>query len=298
MYASTIATTAPGDRPGPGPGHAGPAGLGRGHVRHVHRPVADQQPQLPQSLIQPQDDELMDFALSQLINDTGDPRSVIRGHSLARDMYGNDATSNGYLPLDPIDRLAVLHHRRSHPDTAPPNTLHRVDDQHRRRTIPTSTATTSPAGSCGSATPARSADRPARRTAGPSTRPSRSSPTAASTELQRRADVHRLHRPDRRPASIYERHAQRVGGTLINPTLGTTTRPTACRASFPASTCSPRHRRPTRASGHDVSLPARRPLAARVQRARHGRRHPRRSRSTARPSACPTRPTAISATTA
>ena len=29
-----------------------------------------------QSLIQPQDDELMDFALSQLINDTGDPRSV------------------------------------------------------------------------------------------------------------------------------------------------------------------------------------------------------------------------------
>jgi hypothetical protein len=50
-----------------------------------------------QSLIEPQDDELMDFALSQLINDTGDPRSVIRGHSMARDMYGNDAFGNGFV---------------------------------------------------------------------------------------------------------------------------------------------------------------------------------------------------------
>ena len=49
----------------------------------------------------PQDDELMDFALSQLINDTADPRSVIHGHSLARDMYGKDANFNGYLPFDP-----------------------------------------------------------------------------------------------------------------------------------------------------------------------------------------------------
>ncbi len=55
-----------------------------------------------QSVIQPQDDELMDFALSQLITDTGDPRSVIRGHSLARDMYGNDAGGNGYLAANPI----------------------------------------------------------------------------------------------------------------------------------------------------------------------------------------------------
>ncbi len=54
-----------------------------------------------QSVIQPQDDELMDFALSQLITDTGDPRSVIRGHSLARDMYGNDAGTNGYLTSNP-----------------------------------------------------------------------------------------------------------------------------------------------------------------------------------------------------
>jgi hypothetical protein len=50
-----------------------------------------------QSMLEPQDDELMDFALAQLINDTGDPRSVIHGHSLARDMYGNDANNNGYL---------------------------------------------------------------------------------------------------------------------------------------------------------------------------------------------------------
>ena len=56
---------------------------------------------LAQSLVQPQDDELMDFALGQLINDTGDPRSVIHGHSLARDMYGNDAYHNGYLPYSP-----------------------------------------------------------------------------------------------------------------------------------------------------------------------------------------------------
>ena len=54
-----------------------------------------------QSLLQPQSDELMNFALAQLITDTADVRSAIRGHSLARDMYGNDASTNGYLPLDP-----------------------------------------------------------------------------------------------------------------------------------------------------------------------------------------------------
>src|SRR5271157_3595520 len=43
-----------------------------------------------QSMNQPQRDELMDYALSQLISDTADRRSAIRGHSLARDMYGND----------------------------------------------------------------------------------------------------------------------------------------------------------------------------------------------------------------
>ena len=50
-----------------------------------------------QSVNQPQRDELMDYALSQLICDTPDIRSSIRGHSLARDMYGNDASRNGYL---------------------------------------------------------------------------------------------------------------------------------------------------------------------------------------------------------
>ncbi len=53
------------------------------------------------SVIQAQDDELMDFALSQLIQDTGDVRSVIRGHSLARDMYGNDANFNGFFNSNP-----------------------------------------------------------------------------------------------------------------------------------------------------------------------------------------------------
>lgn len=54
-----------------------------------------------QSVIRPQEDELMDFALQQLITDTDDIRSAIRGHSLARDMYGNDAFNNGYLTSIP-----------------------------------------------------------------------------------------------------------------------------------------------------------------------------------------------------
>jgi hypothetical protein len=40
---------------------------------------------------------VMDFALSQLIDDTANPLSAIRGHSLKRDMYGNDAANNGAL---------------------------------------------------------------------------------------------------------------------------------------------------------------------------------------------------------
>src|SRR6185312_13123255 len=54
-----------------------------------------------QSVIRPQDDELMDFALQQLITDTADPRSAIRGHSLERDMFGNDANNNGYVAANP-----------------------------------------------------------------------------------------------------------------------------------------------------------------------------------------------------
>ena len=54
-----------------------------------------------QSMNQPQRDELMDYALSQLISDTPNHQSAIRGHSLARDMYGNDASFNGYLTSRP-----------------------------------------------------------------------------------------------------------------------------------------------------------------------------------------------------
>jgi hypothetical protein len=49
------------------------------------------------SLLQPQADELIDYALAQLITDTTNIKSVIRGHSLARDMYGNDALFNDVL---------------------------------------------------------------------------------------------------------------------------------------------------------------------------------------------------------
>ena len=52
-------------------------------------------------LLEPQGDELLDFALSQLITDTGDHRSALRGHSLARDMYGNDGSVNGYMTASP-----------------------------------------------------------------------------------------------------------------------------------------------------------------------------------------------------
>src|SRR5271157_1599416 len=54
-----------------------------------------------QSVNQPQSDELMDYALEQLIGDTSDIRSAIRGHSMARDMYGNDGNFNGYLASRP-----------------------------------------------------------------------------------------------------------------------------------------------------------------------------------------------------
>ena len=54
-----------------------------------------------QSVLAPRPDDLMDFALQQLIADTGDVRSAIRGHSLAHDMFGNDASNNGYLAGNP-----------------------------------------------------------------------------------------------------------------------------------------------------------------------------------------------------
>jgi hypothetical protein len=36
-------------------------------------------------------EQMMDYALAQLINDTNNPLSALRGHSLGRDMYGNDS---------------------------------------------------------------------------------------------------------------------------------------------------------------------------------------------------------------
>ena len=41
---------------------------------------------------------LFDYALNQLINDSNNPKSALRGHSLLRDMYGHDARANGFLP--------------------------------------------------------------------------------------------------------------------------------------------------------------------------------------------------------
>jgi hypothetical protein len=49
----------------------------------------------------PTSEDVMDFALSQIINDTHNPQSAIRFHSLKRDMYGSDATGNGILTALP-----------------------------------------------------------------------------------------------------------------------------------------------------------------------------------------------------
>src|SRR5262245_39149140 len=62
-----------------------------------------------QSVLRPQHEELMDFARAQLITDTADVRAPIRGHSLARDMYGSSITTvNGYLTVNPATGGALL----------------------------------------------------------------------------------------------------------------------------------------------------------------------------------------------
>src|SRR4051812_27625350 len=67
--------------------------------------------------LRPDPAPLMDFALAQLINDTTNPMSAIRGHSLKRDIYGNDARTNGDLAALPDGtRLFLLAAR---PDPAP-----------------------------------------------------------------------------------------------------------------------------------------------------------------------------------
>jgi hypothetical protein len=49
----------------------------------------------------PDVDSIIDFGIAQLINDTDNPVSALRGHSLKRDMYGDDAQNNGELPVLP-----------------------------------------------------------------------------------------------------------------------------------------------------------------------------------------------------
>src|SRR5262245_38020373 len=56
------------------------------------------------SLLRPDPKDLMFFAISQLIGDASNPLSAIRVHSLLRDMYGNDASSNGSLTARPGGR--------------------------------------------------------------------------------------------------------------------------------------------------------------------------------------------------
>ncbi|WP_435017121.1 hypothetical protein TA3x_004714 [Tundrisphaera sp. TA3] len=51
-----------------------------------------------QGVARPSAEVLMDYALAQLINDTSNPLSAIRGHSLLRDMYGNDSVFRGGDP--------------------------------------------------------------------------------------------------------------------------------------------------------------------------------------------------------
>ena len=53
-------------------------------------------------------EQYMDFALGQLINDTNNPLSALRGHSLLRDMYGNDSVFRGTTAADFRGYLATL----------------------------------------------------------------------------------------------------------------------------------------------------------------------------------------------
>lgn len=52
-----------------------------------------------QSFNLPDANQVTDFGLEQLINDTNNPNSALRGHSLTRDMYGNDSA---FAVRDPV----------------------------------------------------------------------------------------------------------------------------------------------------------------------------------------------------
>ena len=82
------------------------------------------------SLFQPQADELIDFGLAQLITDTNDIRSVIRGHSLARDMFGNDATGNALLGVSPTTGQVFSITSVTQPNPIGAPTIFRPDDQY------------------------------------------------------------------------------------------------------------------------------------------------------------------------
>ena len=51
-----------------------------------------------QGINRPSSEALMDYALAQLINDTSNSLSALRGHSILRDMYGNDSVFRGTNP--------------------------------------------------------------------------------------------------------------------------------------------------------------------------------------------------------
>jgi large repetitive protein len=53
-----------------------------------------------QSLAQPDPEKVMDFGMSQLINDTNLPASALRGHSLKRDMFGNDSIASNVSAIN------------------------------------------------------------------------------------------------------------------------------------------------------------------------------------------------------
>ena len=54
-----------------------------------------------QSVVAIPADAVFDFGLTQLINDTDNPASPLKGHSLKRDMFGNDARNNYHLAALP-----------------------------------------------------------------------------------------------------------------------------------------------------------------------------------------------------
>lgn len=60
-----------------------------------------------QKLAIPDAEDLMEFALEQLVNDTNDPLSSLRGHGLLRDMYGSDAANNGFLDSLPYSGASL-----------------------------------------------------------------------------------------------------------------------------------------------------------------------------------------------